>query len=72
MEWPIGLAEQLKDFAQYHGHEELSFTLSKVDDILHEFNSGFHNIKVVRLKLFLQGNSDQSILHAKDILWAFL
>lgn len=31
-----GLAEQLKDFAQYHGHEELSFTLSKVNDILHK------------------------------------
>ena len=32
----VGLAEQLKDFAQYYGHEELSFTLSKVNDILHE------------------------------------
>ena len=31
-----GLAKQLKDFAQYYGHEELSFTLSKVNDILHE------------------------------------
>ena len=34
-----GLAEQLKDFAQYYGHEELSFTLrslSKFNDILHE------------------------------------
>ena len=30
------LAEQLKDFAHYYGHEELSFTLSKVNDILHE------------------------------------
>ena len=37
----FGLAEQLKDFAQYHGHEELSFTVSKVNDILHEFNSSF-------------------------------
>ena len=27
---------QLKDFAQYYGHEERSFTLSKVNDILHE------------------------------------
>ena len=35
----VGLAEQLKDFAQYYGYEELSFTLrslSKVNDILHE------------------------------------
>ena len=32
----VGLAEQLKDVAQYYGHEELSFTLSKVNDILHE------------------------------------
>ena len=35
----VRLAEQLKDFAQYYGHEELSFTLrsqSKVNDILHE------------------------------------
>lgn len=32
----VGLAEQLKDFAQYYGHEELSFTLSKVNDMLHE------------------------------------
>ena len=32
----VGLAKQLKDFAQYYGHEELSFTLSKVNDILHE------------------------------------
>ena len=23
----VGLAKQLKDFAQYYGHEELSFTL---------------------------------------------
>ena len=32
----VGLAEQLKDFVQYYGHEELSFTLSKVNDILRE------------------------------------
>ena len=32
----VRLAKQLKDFAQYYGHEELSFTLSKVSDILHE------------------------------------
>ena len=39
----VALAKQLKDFAQYYGHEELSFTLfffcltlSKVNDILHE------------------------------------
>ena len=32
----VGLAEQLKDFAHYYGHEEFSFTLSKVNDILHE------------------------------------
>lgn len=29
------LAEQLKDFAQFHGHEELSLVLSKVNDLLH-------------------------------------
>jgi len=28
--------EQLTDFAQYYGHEELSFRLSKFNDILHE------------------------------------
>ena len=32
----VGLAKQRKDFAQYYGHEELSFTLSKVNSILHE------------------------------------
>ena len=32
----VRLAEQLKDFAQYYGHEELSFILSKVNDKLHE------------------------------------
>ena len=32
----VGLAKQLKDFAQYYGLEELSFTLSKVNDILPE------------------------------------
>ena len=32
----VGIAKQLKDFAQYYGHEELSFTLSKVNDILHD------------------------------------
>ena len=31
-----GLQSSLTDFAQYYGHEELSFTLSKVNDILHE------------------------------------
>lgn len=30
------IAEQLKDFAQFHGYEELSLTLSKVNDLLHE------------------------------------
>ena len=34
VKWPVGLAEWLKDFAQYY--EESSFTLSKVNDILHE------------------------------------
>ena len=33
VKWPVGLAEQLKDFALY-GHEKLSFTLSKFNDIL--------------------------------------
>ena len=32
----VGLAEPLKDFAQYYEHEELFLTLSKVNDILHE------------------------------------
>ena len=32
----VGLAKQLKDFAQYYRHEEVSFTLSKVNAILHE------------------------------------
>ena len=32
----VRLAEQLKDFAQYYKHEELSFILSKVNDKLHE------------------------------------
>ena len=32
VKWAIGLAEQLKDFAQYYGHERSSFTLSKVND----------------------------------------
>ena len=32
----VGLAKQLKDFAQYYGDEKVSFTLSKVNDILHE------------------------------------
>ena len=32
----VGLAEPLKDFAQYYEHEELSLTLRKVNDILHE------------------------------------
>ena len=30
------VAEQLKDFAQYNGHEELSFALSNVSDLLHQ------------------------------------
>ena len=30
------LAEQQKDFAQFHGHEELSLVLSKVSDVLHQ------------------------------------
>ena len=30
----VGLAEQLKYFSQYYGHEELSCTLSKVNDTL--------------------------------------
>ena len=34
VKWPVGLAEQLKDFAQYYGHAELSFTLSNANDIL--------------------------------------
>ena len=32
----VALAEPLKDFAQYYEHEELSLTLRKVNDILHE------------------------------------
>ena len=36
VKWPVGLAEQLKDFAQHYRHEESSFTLSKVNDILDE------------------------------------
>ena len=32
----VGLAKKLKDFAQYYGHGELSFTLSNVNSILHE------------------------------------
>ena len=36
MKWSVGPAEQLKDFARYYGHEELSFTLSKANDILLE------------------------------------
>ena len=32
----VALAEPLKEFTQYYGHEELSLTLSKVNDILHE------------------------------------
>ena len=32
----VGLAKKLKDFVQYYGHEELSFTLSQVNSILHE------------------------------------
>ena len=30
------VAEQLKDFAQFNGHEELSLALSKVSDLLHQ------------------------------------
>ena len=30
------VAEQLKDFAQYNGHEELLLALSKVSDLLHQ------------------------------------
>ena len=30
------MAEQLKDFAQFNGHEELSLALSKVSDLLHQ------------------------------------
>ena len=30
------VAEQLKDFAQFNGHEELSLALSKVRDLLHQ------------------------------------
>ena len=32
------LAEQLEDFAQFDGHEELSLALSKVSDLLHQMN----------------------------------
>ena len=38
------VAEQLKDFAQFNGHEELSLALSKVSDLLHQ-------IKLRSLKL---------------------
>ena len=30
------VAEQLKDFAQFNGHEELSLVLRKVSDLLHQ------------------------------------
>ena len=30
------VAEQLKDFAQFNGYEELSLALSKVSDLLHQ------------------------------------
>ena len=63
----VGLAKQLKDFAQYYGHEELSFTLSKVNGILHEIKlraPKYHKtitadfflleIHIVTLKAFLQ------------------
>ena len=43
----VGLAEQLKDFAQYYGHEELSFTLSKVNDIY--MKSSFELRKIRKL-----------------------
>ena len=29
------MAEQLRDFAQFNGHQELSLVLSKVNDILY-------------------------------------
>ena len=35
-----GLAEQLKDFVQYYGHEELSLTLSKVNLTSSRLNKG--------------------------------
>ena len=30
------MAEQLRDFAQFNGHQELSLALSKVNDILND------------------------------------
>ena len=72
----VGLAKQLKDFAQYYGHEELSFTLSKVNSILHEMTlraPKYHKtitadfflleIHIVTLKAFptIQGKLDESI-----------
>ena len=30
------LAEQMKDFAQFHDHEKLSLVLSEATDLLHE------------------------------------
>ena len=30
------VAEQLKDFAQFNGHEEVSLALSKVSDLFHQ------------------------------------
>ena len=32
------MAEQLRDFAQFNGHQELSLVLSKVNDILSDIS----------------------------------
>ena len=48
----VGFAEQLKDFAQYYGHQELSFTLSKVNDIQHEIKLQALKYQKTRIDFF--------------------
>ena len=70
----VGLAEPLKDFAQYYEHEQLFLTLSKVNDILHEIKLQAPKYqKTITDFFFLLDNHnyvksfsynfDQSILH---------
>ena len=55
------VAEQLKDFAQYNGHEELLLALSNVSDLLHQIK--LRNPKSRRrLLIFLLHVEGQTLL----------
>ena len=41
------MAEQLRDFAQFNGHQELSLALSKVNDILSDIKLRKHKQQIL-------------------------